>query len=46
MSPYDHFYFVRPVAADQVNWPIADYRYGGIFFAQNIIHTGIDIDAE
>jgi murein DD-endopeptidase MepM/ murein hydrolase activator NlpD len=46
MSPYDHFYFVRPVAADQVNWPIADYRYGGIFFAQDIIHTGIDIDAE
>ncbi|MBI3162887.1 MAG: M23 family metallopeptidase [Chloroflexi bacterium] len=46
MSAYDHFYFTRPVAADQVNWPIADYRYGGIFFAQNIIHTGIDIDAE
>ncbi len=46
LSPYDHFYFTRPVAADQVNWPIADYRYGGIFFAPNIVHTGIDIDAE
>lgn len=46
VSPYDHFYFTRPVAADQVNWPLADYRYGGIFFAPNIVHTGIDIDAE
>lgn len=46
MSPYDHFYFARPVAADQVNWPLPDYRYGGIFFAQNVIHTGVDIDAD
>ena len=45
MSTYDHFYFARPIAADQVNWPIADYRYGGIFF-KNVIHTGVDIDAE
>jgi len=45
MSPYDHFYFARPIAADQVNWPVADYRYGGIFFAPNIIHTGVDIPA-
>jgi murein DD-endopeptidase MepM/ murein hydrolase activator NlpD len=45
MSAYDHFYFARPIAADQVNWPIADYRYGGIFFA-NVVHTGVDIDAE
>lgn len=45
MSPYDHFYFVRPIAADQVNWPLADYRYGGIFFAPNIVHTGVDIPA-
>jgi murein DD-endopeptidase MepM/ murein hydrolase activator NlpD len=43
MSSYDHFYFVRPIAADQVNWPLADYRYGGIYFAPNIIHTGVDI---
>jgi len=46
MSPYDHFYFTRPIAADQINWPIADYRYGGIFFAPNIVHTGVDIDAD
>jgi hypothetical protein len=45
MSPYDHFYFARPIAADEVNWPLPDYRYGGIFFAGNIIHTGVDIDA-
>ena len=44
VSPYDHFYFARPIAADQVNWPLADYRYGGVFFA-NIAHTGVDIDA-
>ena len=45
VSPYDHFYFARPIAADQVNWPLADYRYGGIFFAPNIVHTGVDIPA-
>jgi murein DD-endopeptidase MepM/ murein hydrolase activator NlpD len=41
----DHFYFARPIAADQVNWPIADYRYGGVFF-EGVVHTGVDIDAE
>jgi murein DD-endopeptidase MepM/ murein hydrolase activator NlpD len=45
MSAYDHFYFARPIAADQVNWPIADYRYGGTFF-EDVVHTGVDIDAE
>ncbi|MDP2776920.1 MAG: M23 family metallopeptidase, partial [Anaerolineales bacterium] len=43
VSPYDHFYFARPIAADQVNWPIPDYRYGGVFFGPNIVHTGVDI---
>jgi murein DD-endopeptidase MepM/ murein hydrolase activator NlpD len=43
LGPYDHFYFSRPIAANQVNWPLPDYRYGGIFFGSNIIHTGIDI---
>jgi murein DD-endopeptidase MepM/ murein hydrolase activator NlpD len=46
VSAYDHFYFARPIAADNVNWPLADYRYGGVFFAPNIVHTGVDIDAE
>jgi murein DD-endopeptidase MepM/ murein hydrolase activator NlpD len=45
LSPYDHFYFNRPIAADEVNWPLADYRYGGVFFGSDNIHTGIDIDA-
>ena len=44
ISPYDHFYFARPIAADEVNWPLASYRYGGVFFA-NVVHTGVDIDA-
>jgi murein DD-endopeptidase MepM/ murein hydrolase activator NlpD len=44
LSPYDHFYFARPIAADEVNWPLANYRYGGVFFA-NVTHTGVDIPA-
>ncbi len=46
VSAYDHFYFARPIAADNVNWPLAEYRYGGVFFAPNIVHTGVDIDAD
>ncbi len=45
IGPFDHFYFTRPIAADQTNWPIADYRYGGTFFGRNIVHTGVDIPA-
>ncbi len=44
-TSYDHFYFARPIAADQVNWPLADYRYGGIYFGPSIVHTGVDIPA-
>lgn len=40
----DHFYFARPIAANEVNWPLADYRYGGVFLP-NVVHTGIDIPA-
>lgn len=43
ISPHDHFFFIRPIAADQTNWPIPDYRYGGVFFGRNIVHTGVDI---
>jgi murein DD-endopeptidase MepM/ murein hydrolase activator NlpD len=39
----DHFYFIRPIGANEVNWPLARYRYGGVFFAN--AHTGIDIPA-
>jgi len=44
-TEYDHFLFARPIAADVINWPLADYRYGGVYFAPNIVHTGVDIDA-
>lgn len=44
VSPYDHFYFARPIGADQVNWPLANYRYGGVFDPP-FVHTGVDIDA-
>lgn len=43
-TPYDHFYFVRPIGANEINWPLANYRYGGVFF-ENTVHTGIDIPA-
>lgn len=42
LSPYDHFYFARPIGADEINWPLASYRYGGVFFA-SVTHTGVDI---
>jgi murein DD-endopeptidase MepM/ murein hydrolase activator NlpD len=42
LSQYDHFFFVRPIAANEVNWPLPDYRYGGTFFGENIPHTGVD----
>jgi murein DD-endopeptidase MepM/ murein hydrolase activator NlpD len=45
LNPHDHFYFQRPIAADEVNWPLADYRYGGIFPGTEIVHSGVDIDA-
>lgn len=46
LTPHDHFYFLRPIAADEVNWPLADYRYGDYFPGTDIVHTGIDIDAK
>ena len=46
VSAYDHFYFTRPIAADNVNWPLAEYRYGGVFFGPDVVHTGVDIGAE
>jgi murein DD-endopeptidase MepM/ murein hydrolase activator NlpD len=41
---YDHFYFASPIAANEINTPVADYRYGGVFF-ENVVHTGVDIPA-
>lgn len=45
LSPQDHFFFIRPIAADEINWPLANYRYGGIFF-DDVVHTGVDIPAD
>ncbi|OGO25909.1 MAG: hypothetical protein A2136_11230 [Chloroflexi bacterium RBG_16_54_11] len=43
-TPYDHFYFASPIAANEINIPVEDYRYGGVFF-ENVVHTGVDIPA-
>ncbi len=43
LGPNDHFFFTRPIGSEDINWPLADYRYGGIFFGTDIIHTGIDL---
>lgn len=39
----DHFYFTRPIGANDVNWPLARYRYGYLLYSEP--HTGIDIPA-
>ena len=46
LGPFDHFYFARPIAADEINWPLADYRYGGTFLSATVTHTGVDIPAK
>jgi murein DD-endopeptidase MepM/ murein hydrolase activator NlpD len=46
LGEHDHFLFTRPIAADEVNWPLANYRYGDYFSGTDIVHTGIDIDAK
>jgi murein DD-endopeptidase MepM/ murein hydrolase activator NlpD len=45
ISPFDHFYFAAPIAAAYPADPEWDYRYGGVFFAPEIIHTGVDLPA-
>ncbi|MGD8458278.1 MAG: peptidoglycan DD-metalloendopeptidase family protein [Anaerolineales bacterium] len=42
LGQFDHFFFVRPIAANEVNWPQPSYRYGGSFFGENVPHTGVD----
>lgn len=42
-TPNDHFYFTRPIGANEVNWPLARYRYGYLMYAEP--HSGIDIPA-
>lgn len=43
LGEHDHFYFARPVAADEVNWPLPVYRYGNTEFGGDRPHTGVDI---
>ncbi|MDW8326975.1 MAG: M23 family metallopeptidase [Anaerolineales bacterium] len=45
IRPQDHFWFTRPIASDNVNYPLGTYRYGTDYFGQMNIHAGIDIDA-
>ncbi len=45
ISPYDHFFFADPIAAAYPADPEWDYRYGGVFFGPDIIHTGVDLPA-
>jgi murein DD-endopeptidase MepM/ murein hydrolase activator NlpD len=41
----DHFYFLRPIPSGNVNWPHPSYRYGGTFYGEQSIHTGVDLGA-
>ena len=43
-APQDHFYFLRPILSDEIQWPLWEYRYGGMFF-EDVVHTGLDIPA-
>ena len=45
IAPNDHFYFVRPIAANEKNAPLTSYSYGGMFF-DDVVHTGIDIPTD
>lgn len=42
-TPSDHFYFIRPIGANEINWPLARYRYGYLLYAEP--HSGIDVPA-
>ncbi|GAB4578220.1 MAG: hypothetical protein Fur0022_09540 [Anaerolineales bacterium] len=44
LTEHDHFYFARPIAANERNWPDPNYRYGGVFF-EGVTHSGVDIPA-
>jgi murein DD-endopeptidase MepM/ murein hydrolase activator NlpD len=45
LRPEDHFWFSRPIASGEVNWPNPEYRYGGNYFDDMHTHSGIDISA-
>lgn len=45
LSPIDHFYFARPIAATYPAATDTGYLYGGLFFGPDNAHTGIDLPA-
>lgn len=45
LTENDHFYFTRPLAVNEINWPLDVYRYTGTNFGAGLPHTGIDIVA-
>jgi murein DD-endopeptidase MepM/ murein hydrolase activator NlpD len=45
LAPFDHFYLSAPIAATYPGDPVWDYRYGGIYFGPDVIHSGIDLPA-
>ena len=45
IAPFDHFYLSAPIAATYPGDPVWDYRYGGIYFGPDVIHSGIDLPA-
>jgi murein DD-endopeptidase MepM/ murein hydrolase activator NlpD len=44
-GPYDHFYFLNPIAAYEIPPAYSNYGYGDVFF-ENVVHTGIDIPGD
>jgi murein DD-endopeptidase MepM/ murein hydrolase activator NlpD len=45
LSPYDHFYFARPIGATYPAVTDIGYLYGGLYFGPDAAHSGIDIPA-
>ncbi len=46
LSPNDHFFFIRPIALEEVIWRIDDFRYGDLYEETGEVHTGLDIIAD
>jgi len=44
ISPFDHFYFIRPYQPDNDFWLAKEYRYGVNKIVSENTHTGIDIE--
>jgi len=44
-TEHDHFFLTRPIPAFYGALPVVDYRYGGVFF-EDEVHTGMDIPGD